>query len=105
MTEFPPPTPHTAGSPDPSARTTPPAPDSTPGRLPFSKWTIWGFVLACISLFVFGFLGAIGVVLSARGFRDARRGIVRGRGLAIAGIIIGLVGFAFYAINFIIRTH
>jgi amino acid transporter len=105
MTEFPPPTPPTAGSPDPSTWTTPPAPDSAPARLPFSKWTIWGFVLACISLFVFGFLGAIGVVLSARGFRDARRGIVRGRGLAIAGIIVGLVGFVFYAINFIIRTH
>ncbi|MDQ1608087.1 MAG: hypothetical protein QOE16_819 [Microbacteriaceae bacterium] len=90
MTESPPPTPLAA---------------ATPARLPFSKWTIWGFVLACISLFVFGFLGAIGVVLSARGFRDARRGIVRGRGLAIAGIIVGLVGFVFYAINFIIRTH
>jgi amino acid transporter len=105
MTEFPPPTPPAAGSPDPSTWTTTPAADSTPARLPFSKWTIYGFVLACISLVVFGFLGAIGVILSARGFRDSRRGIVRGRGLAIAGIIIGFLGFVFYAIGVIMRLH
>jgi hypothetical protein len=56
-------------------------------------------------MFVFGFLGALGVILSARGFRDARRGIVRGRGLAIAGIIIGLLAFVFYAIGVIMRLH
>ncbi|MDQ1580645.1 MAG: hypothetical protein QOD05_1420 [Microbacteriaceae bacterium] len=105
MTEFPPVTPPAAGSPDPSAQTTTPAADSTPARLPLSRWTIYGFVLAFISLFIFGFLGALGVILSARGFRDSRRGIVRGRGLAIAGIIIGFLAFVFYAIGVIMRLH
>ena len=82
------------------ARIAPPVP---PGRLPFSKPAIWGLVISCVSFFVFGFLGSLGVVLSARGFRSARRGTARGRGLAIAGMIIGMVGFLYYAINFIVN--
>ena len=74
-----------------------------PGRLPFSKSAIWGFVISCMSFFVFGFLGSLGVVLSARGFRAARLRTARGRGLAIAGMIIGMVGFLYYAINFIVH--
>ena len=82
------------------ARIAPPVP---PGRLPFSKPAIWGFVISCVSFFVFGFIGGLGVVLSARGFRAARLGTARGRGLAIAGMIIGMVGFLYYAINFIVN--
>jgi len=52
---------------------------------------------------VFGFLGVIGAMLSANGFRAARRGTARGRGLAIAGMIIGTVGFLYYAITVIVR--
>ncbi|SEA36048.1 DUF4190 domain-containing protein [Leifsonia sp. 21MFCrub1.1] len=89
----------------------PPFPGALPGipapeRLPFSKPAIWGFVIACVSLFVFGFIGALGAAISARGFRAARQGIVRGRGLAIAGMIIGTVGFLYYAVVFILtRFH
>lgn len=68
--------------------------------LPFSQLAIWGFVISCVSLFVFGFIGVIGVVLSSRGFRAATHGQARGRGLAIAGMIIGTAGFLFYAIMF-----
>ena len=75
-----------------------------PERPPFSRMAIWGFVLSCVSIIVFGFVGALGVGLSGRGFRAAQRGIVRGRGLAIAGMIIGTVGFLFYAVSFIVRT-
>lgn len=69
--------------------------------LPFSKAAIWGFILSCVSIFVFGFVGALGASISARGFRAARMGTARGRGLAIAGMIIGTVGFLYYAINFV----
>lgn len=73
-----------------------------PERLPFSKPAIWGFVISCVSLFVFGFIGALGAVISARGFRAARQGTARGRGLAIAGMIIGTVGFLYYAVVFVL---
>jgi hypothetical protein len=79
--------------------------DVVPSRLPFSKAAIFGIALACVSLFVFGVSGALAVGLSARGFRDARRGVVRGRGLAIAGMIVGFVSFVLYAINFYLRTR
>ncbi|QNE37198.1 DUF4190 domain-containing protein [Leifsonia shinshuensis] len=68
--------------------------------LPFSQQAIWGFVISCVSLFVFGFLGLLGVLLASRGFRAASQGRARGRGLAIAGMIVGTVGFLFYAVMF-----
>lgn len=77
-----------------------PVPDAT---LPFSKQTIWGFVISCVSVFVFGFIGIIGLLLSQRGFRAARAGLVRGRGLAIAGMIIGAAGFLYYLILTVVR--
>ena len=89
--------------PNPGAERTFPTPLTTPTRLPFSWLAIWGFVLSCASIFMFGFIGALGATLSSRGFRAARQGIVRGRGLAIAGMIIGLIGFLYYAINFIVH--
>ena len=73
-------------------------------RLPFSQFAIWGFVISCISLFIFGIAGALGFALAGQGLRATRRGTARGRGLAIAGMIIGAVGFLFYAVNFIVRA-
>jgi hypothetical protein len=81
------------------------AAETQPRRLPFSQLAIWGFVISCLSLFIFGIIGVLGVALSARGFRAARMGTARGRGLAIAGMIIGALGFLFYAINFFIMRH
>lgn len=75
-------------------------------RPPFSQLAIWGFVISCLSLFVFGFIGALGAALSGRGFRAAAQGRARGKGLAIAGMIIGTAGFLFWAIVFIVsRVH
>lgn len=72
---FPPDATPRADQPTPS----PPFPGALPAipapeRLPFSKPAIWGFVIACVSLFVFGFIGALGAAISARGFRAAGRG-------------------------------
>lgn len=89
--------------PNSAAERTFPVPPTTPTRLPLSQFAIWGFVLSCVSIFVFGFIGALGAMLSSRGFRAARQGTARGRGLAIAGMIIGVIGFLYYAINFIVH--
>ena len=70
-------------------------------RLPISKLVIWGFVVSLISLIVFGVLGALGVILARQGLQAIKAGTSRGRGLAIAAIVMGLVALAFYAFNFI----
>ncbi|UFS59974.1 DUF4190 domain-containing protein [Subtercola endophyticus] len=88
----------------------PPAPGMPPGygqqtqRPPFSRLVIAGFVLSCVSIFVFGFLGVLGVVLASQGLRAVRRGLARGRGLAIAAMVIGVVGFVFYAVGLILNA-
>ena len=79
-----------------------PAPMPAAPRPPVSQLAIWGFVISCLSLFVFGFIGALGAALSGRGFRAAAQGRVRGKGLALAGVIIGAAGFLFWAIVFIV---
>jgi len=87
----------TASTPErPEAAVVPP-----PRRLPFSQLTIWGLVISCASLFVFGFIGALGAAISGQGFRAAAQGRARGKGLALAGIIIGAAGFVYWAIVFL----
>ena len=71
-------------------------------RQPFSKVAVAGLVLSCISTVVFGALGVIGAILCLRALGPIRAQGLRGRGLAIAGIIIGVLNFAFYAINFFV---
>jgi hypothetical protein len=84
--------------------TAPPAFPPQTQQLPFSQPAIWGFVISCVSLFVFGFIGALGAMIAARGLRAVRLGQARGGGLAIAGMIVGAIGFLFYAVIFI-RSH
>lgn len=79
-----------------------PAPQSRP---PFSRTAIWGFVIGCVGLFVFGFMGVLAVTLSARGLRKTRTLGLRGRGLAVAGIVLGLVDFLYYAFSQIVLRH
>lgn len=71
---------------------------SVQARAPFSKAAIAGFIISCMGLFVFAMAGPLGVVISSMGFRRARDNGLRGRGIAIAGMIVGVVDFAFYLI-------
>lgn len=73
-----------------------------PVRPPFSKRVLVGFVIACISLFVFGFAGALGAALCLNPLASIRAGRMRGWGLAIAGIIIGMLSFILYGINYFV---
>ncbi|GAB2730101.1 DUF4190 domain-containing protein [Arthrobacter bambusae] len=68
-------------------------------RAPFSKAAITGFIISCVGLFVFAMAGPLGTAISGIGFRRARDHGLRGRGLAIAGMIIGIVDFAFYLVT------
>jgi len=67
-------------------------------RAPFSKAAVVGFIISCIGLFFFSMAGPLGTAISGRGFRRARERGLRGRGLAIAGMILGVVDFAFYIV-------
>lgn len=61
-----------------------------PNEKPWSALTIAGFICSIASLFVLGIiLAPLGLILSILGFMQTNRGTHRGRGLAIAGIIIG----------------
>ncbi|MGO4230003.1 DUF4190 domain-containing protein [Arthrobacter sp. YAF34] len=66
---------------------------------PFSKAAIAGFVLGCAGLVVFAFVGPLATVISRVGLRHTRERGLRGRGLAIAGMILGVADFAFYLIS------
>lgn len=65
-------------------------------RPPFSKAAIAGFVLGCIGLVVFAFIGPLAAAISRIGLQHIRKRGLRGRGLAIAGIVLGVADFAFY---------
>ncbi|POH57659.1 DUF4190 domain-containing protein [Arthrobacter glacialis] len=75
-----------------------------PLRPAFSKQAIAGFVVACISMAIFGFIAVAAVFLCVRALGEIRAGVVRGRGLAIAGIAVGVVSFAFYVVNMFMQN-
>ncbi|MEF2976142.1 DUF4190 domain-containing protein [Subtercola sp. YIM 133946] len=96
----------------PAAYSAPPAYSSSPGeslagpvqgRPPFSGMAIAGFAISCVSLFIFGFLGIVGLLLSVAALRRIRTGVARGRGLAIAGLVIGAVAAIFYLVGLLLR--
>ncbi|WEO78710.1 DUF4190 domain-containing protein [Cryobacterium sp. SO2] len=106
MTDFPPPVPRDdyvapASAPAPAyAPATASAVEGVQGTHPtFNKMAIWGFVIACVGLIVFGFLGALAAALSSTGLKAIRRTGERGKGLAIAGICIGIFDFIFYLVG------
>ncbi|MEC5152529.1 DUF4190 domain-containing protein [Cryobacterium sp. GrIS_2_6] len=100
MTDSPPPVPRDSYNSPTFVPKIPPAWENVEAsRRPFSKMAIWGFVLACIGLIVFGFVGALAATLSGRALRTIRQTGARGRGLAIAGMCIGLIDFVFYVMG------
>lgn len=71
--------------------------------LPWSGLGIAGFVCSVVSLFFLGIiLGPLGIILSILGYRQTSQGTHRGRGLALAGIIIGGICTALAVIGIIV---
>ncbi|AIQ74650.1 MULTISPECIES: DUF4190 domain-containing protein [Paenibacillus] len=73
----------------------PPPPAPTNGK------SIAGFVLGILSIVVpyIGFLlGIIAIILSALSLKEIRNRYEQGKGLAIAGLVCGIVGTLMYAI-------
>jgi hypothetical protein len=64
-----------------------------PQRMLFSGRAVAGFVLALVGLvpcfWIVQIPGALGIVLGAIGLRDTNGGARRGRGMALAGVIVG----------------
>jgi len=72
-----------------------------PPPTPMNSKSIAGFVLGVLSIIVpyIGFLlGIVAVILSALSLKEIRVRYEQGRGLAIAGLVCGIVGTLLYAI-------
>ena len=106
MTDFPPPVPRddyvapaSASAPAATPATAPAAYGVQGTRPAFNKMAIWGFVIACVALFVFGFLGALAAAFSGQALKAIRRTGERGKGLAIAGMCLGIFDFIFFLVG------
>lgn len=62
----------------------------TPQKRPMSGLAVAGFV--CSLLWGFGVLSVVGLALSIAALTDTKKGRSSGRGLAVAGVILGLIG-------------
>ena len=69
--------------------TTQTAPPGTAGNPGWSGFAIAGFVLSLLGLWGVG--SVLGIIFSVMGRNRARRTGQRGEGLAVAGIVIGIV--------------
>ncbi|WP_313637246.1 DUF4190 domain-containing protein [Paenibacillus sp.] len=72
-----------------------------PPPAPMNGKSIAGFVLGILSIVVpyIGFLlGIVAIILSAISLKEIRIRYEQGRGLAIAGLVCGIVGTLIYAI-------
>ena len=70
-----------------------------------NSFAVAGFVIAIVSLFLnlWGLVGAIAVVLSGVALSQINKTNENGKGLAIAGLIIGIISviYAIFVISFI----
>lgn len=69
----------------------------TPGMI------IAGFVLSLVGLFCMGFLGIVGLILSAMGLKNFDPETQKGKGLAIAGVVLGVIDTIFFIILLIVN--
>ncbi len=53
------------------------------------------FAFSCASIFISGICGILGIVFGALGMKQARAQNLSGRGLAIAGLVIGIISTVF----------
>ncbi len=66
--------------------------DATNSKPKFSGFAIAGFVVSLVGLFIFAIVGGvIGVIMSAFALKETKQNIKRGRGLAIAGLVISII--------------
>ena len=64
-------------------------------EVPYSGFAIAGFILS-----FFGLLSILGIIFSLIASSQIRKGERRGKGLAIAGFVIGIVVFLFFIFAF-----
>jgi len=64
----------------------------------FNGLAIAGFVCSIVGIFSYGVGSAVGVILSHFALRQIARDGTRGRGLAIAGLVVGYIWLGLVAI-------
>lgn len=69
-----------------------PTNEQPPVKRKFSGMGIAGFVVSLVGLFFAAIVcGTIGIILSSAAFGETKQGAKRGRGLAIAGLVVGII--------------
>ncbi|MBM4020243.1 MAG: DUF4190 domain-containing protein [Planctomycetes bacterium] len=64
-----------------------------------SGMAIASLVLGLVGIFACGFLGILAIIFGAVGMRDTRRDPnVKGRGLAVAGLILGIIDIVLWLV-------
>jgi len=74
-----------------------PANEQDQSRPGFSKNSIVAFVVGCIGLFIFPYIGVAAIFAAIRGLRETKNGSLRGRSLAIAGLVLGPLDLILWA--------
>ena len=62
-------------------------------NLPYSAMSVAGFITSIVSLFIslWGSIGIVGFILSVLGLVDCSNHCKRGKGLAVAGVVTGIL--------------
>ena len=72
----------------------------------YSPWAITGMVVSLVSIFfnLFAIVPTIGVIFSGIGMKQTADGQMRGRGMAITGLVIGIIGITYMIIILAVAT-
>ncbi len=67
-----------------------------PNKRKMNRNALISIILSAVSLFIFGWLGAIGMGLGIRSLSEIKKNNEAGKVLAIIGIITGCIGLGLY---------
>lgn len=73
----------------------------------YSPWAIVGMIVSLASLLIsfFGVVPLIGIIFSCIGMKQTAYANVKGRGMAITGLVIGIIGVVYTILVFTVLAE